>query len=140
VPIEELESKKRRRGFKENRENSNDAKMFCMFETDAFFETDINVIKNEYLPKEGKRNTASVGQLLYEFFVFFLYEFEAANTVISIKENGGFTRKFQPDKLPFSIVDPFDVHKNPGRTVKMGSQPHKQIMHQFRAALDRFTK
>jgi hypothetical protein len=72
--------------------------------------------------------------------VFFLYEFESASTVISIKENGGFTRKFQPDKLPFSIVDPFDVHKNPGRTVKMGSQPHKQILHQFRAALDRFTK
>jgi hypothetical protein len=63
VPIEELESKKRRRGFKDgsSRENSNDAKMFCMFETDAFFETDINVIKNDYLPKEGKRNTAPVG-------------------------------------------------------------------------------
>lgn len=96
VPIEELESKKRRRGFREgtNRESSNDAKMFCMFETDAFFETDLNIIKNEYMPKDGKRNTAPVGQLLYEFFVFFLYEFESASTVISIKETGGFTRKF----------------------------------------------
>jgi hypothetical protein len=32
-----------------------------MFETDAFFETDLNVIKNDYMPKEGKRNTAPVG-------------------------------------------------------------------------------
>ena len=61
--IEELESKKRRRGFKDgsNRESSNDAKMFCMFETDAFFETDPNIIKTEYMPKDGKKNTASVG-------------------------------------------------------------------------------
>lgn len=35
--------------------------MFCMFETDAFFETDPNIIKTEYMPKDGKKNTASVG-------------------------------------------------------------------------------
>jgi DNA polymerase sigma len=124
VPIQELESKKRRRGGYqggESRENSNEAKLFCMIETDAFFENDPEVIKTDYLPQEGKRNTSSVGQLLYEFFVFFLYEFDASSEVISIKELNGFARKFQPDKLPFSIVDPFDVHKNPGRTVKMGS-------------------
>ena len=60
--------------------------------------------------------------------------------MISIKEPGGFARKIQQDKLPFSIVDPFDVHKNPGRTVKMGSPQHKQIMQQFKTALDRFVK
>ena len=73
-----------------------------MIETDAFFESDPEVIKTDYLPQEGKRNTSSVGQLLYEFFVFFLYEFDASSEVISIKELNGFARKFQPDKLPFS--------------------------------------
>ena len=46
------------------------------------------------MPKDGKRNTASVGQLLYEFFVFFLYEFDPLNEVVSIKEPNGFARKF----------------------------------------------
>ena len=57
-----------------------------MIETDAFFESNLEVIQREYMPKDGKRNTASVGQLLYEFFVFFLYEFDPLNEVISIKE------------------------------------------------------
>lgn len=99
-----------------------------MIETDAFFESDLDVIKRYYMQPEGKSNTSTVGQLLYEFFVFYLYEFDPANAIISVKEQNGFTRKFQPDKLPFSIVDPFDVHKNPGRTVKMGSPQHKQII------------
>jgi DNA polymerase sigma len=123
VPIHELESKKRRRGNfgSGTHESSNEARLFCMIETDAFFENDLDVIRSKYLPKEDKRNSATVGQLLYEFFVFFLYEFDSTSEVISIKEQNGFAKKFQPDKLPFSIVDPFDVHKNPGRTVKIGS-------------------
>ena len=56
-----------------------------------------------------------------------------------MKEPSGFARKCQSDKLPFSIVDPFDVHKNPGRHVKTNSVQHKQIMMQFRIALDLFT-
>ena len=88
VPIHELESKKRRRGGFGGgaRESSNEARLFCMIETDAFFESDLDVINTKYLPKEDKRNTATVGQLLYEFFVFFLYEFDPAIEVISIKE------------------------------------------------------
>ena len=109
-----------------------------MIETDAFFENNLDVIQKEYVGK-SPRNNASVGQLLYEFFVFFLYEFEPASQVISVKEPSGFARKCQSDKLPFSIVDPFDVHKNPGRHVKTNSVQHKQIMMQFRVALDRFT-
>ena len=112
-----------------------------MIETDAFFENNLKTIQQHYLPKQGTpKNTASVGQLIYEFFVFYLYEFEPTSQVISIKEPSGFARKCQNDKLPFSIVDPFDVHKNPGRHVKMNSVQHKQIMMQFRVALDRFTK
>ncbi len=65
-----------------------------MIETDAFFESDPDVINSDYLPKPDKRNTSSVGQLLYEFFVFYLYEFDPANEVISIKELTGFARKF----------------------------------------------
>jgi hypothetical protein len=56
-----------------------------MIETDAFFESDLSVISKKYL-QEDRRNTATVGQLLYEFFVFFLYEFDPVNEVISIKE------------------------------------------------------
>ena len=111
-----------------------------MIETDAFFEGDLNVIAKEYIIKDPEqRNKASVGQLLYEFFVFFLYEFDPNSQVISVKEPSGFARKCQSDKLPFSIVDPFDVHKNPGRHVKTNSVQHKRIMMQFRIALDRFT-
>jgi hypothetical protein len=51
VPITELESKKRRRGGG-NREVSNEAKLFCMIETDAFFEDNLEVIKSDYLPKQ----------------------------------------------------------------------------------------
>jgi hypothetical protein len=32
-----------------------------MIETDAFFESNLEVIQREYMPKDGKRNTASVG-------------------------------------------------------------------------------
>lgn len=65
VPIEELESKKRRRGGY-NGGGSNtlgppEAKVFCMIETDAFFENNLELIQREYMPKDGKRNTASVG-------------------------------------------------------------------------------
>jgi len=141
VPIEELESKKRRRayysgatGFGGNPES----KVYCMIETDAFFESNLQVINDNYMTKVT--NTSPVGQLLYEFFVFYFYEFEPTRQIISIKEPTGFTRKCQSDKLPFSIVDPFDVHKNPGRTVKASSTQHKQIMMQFKAALDRFVK
>ena len=51
-----------------------DSRVFCMIETDAFYESNLKVIKESYLPVE--RNEASCGQLLYEFFVFYLYEFE----------------------------------------------------------------
>ena len=76
------------------RENSNEARLFCMIETDAFFENDLDIIKSKYLPKEDKRNQSSVGQLLYEFFVFYLYEYDSTSEVISIKEPNGFAKKF----------------------------------------------
>lgn len=62
-----------------------------MIETDAFYEKNLDVIEKEYMPRQ--RNTTSVGQLLYEFFVFFLYEFDPTNEVISVKEPNGFARK-----------------------------------------------
>ena len=78
VPIEELESKKRRRSHYGAGQGGNpDSRVFCMIETDAFFETNLSVIQKEYIGTA--RNTAGVGQLLYEFFVFFPYEFEPAS-------------------------------------------------------------
>lgn len=93
-----------------------------MIETDCFFEDNLDVIAKHYMPKPGEpRNTSSVGQLLYEFFVFYLYEHDHTTQAIAIKEPGGFARKYAGDKMPFSIIDPFDNHKNPGRTVKLNS-------------------
>jgi hypothetical protein len=57
-----------------------------MYETDAFFENDLNVIKNFYMPKD--ENTKSVSKLIYEFFYFYVYEFDTANMVINIKDAG----------------------------------------------------
>lgn len=51
----------------------------------------------------------------------------------------GFTQKFHRDRFPFSIVDPFEVQRNPGCSVKFHSPCHKKIISQFRAALDKFT-
>lgn len=77
-----------------------------MIETDVFFEKDQKLIEEHYLPKV--KNTASVGQLLYEFFVYYLYEYEPSMQIVSPKDRGGFARKYNPDKMPFSIIDPFD--------------------------------
>lgn len=61
VPIEELESKKRRRSHYGNSQGSNpDSRVFCMIETDAFFENNLNVIKKEYIGTQAQ-NKASVG-------------------------------------------------------------------------------
>lgn len=57
-----------------------------MYETDAFFENDLKVIQEFYMPKE--ENKKSVAQLIYEFFFFYVYEFDSANMVINIKEAG----------------------------------------------------
>lgn len=57
-----------------------------MYETDAFFEKDLKVIQQFYMPKE--ENTKSVAELVYDFFYFYLYEFDSANMVINIKEAG----------------------------------------------------
>jgi len=96
------------------------------------------------MPKE--ENTKSVSQLLYEFFYFYVYEFDPSNMVINIKEAGsdsvsrkakngqslnrgaGFTQKFHRDRFPFSIVDPFEVQRNPGCSVKFHSPAHKKII------------
>ena len=115
-----------------------------MYETDAFFEKDLKVIQQFYMPKE--HNTKSVAQLIYEFFYFYVYEFDSANMVINIKEPGsdrverkcrngqvirvgaGFSQKFHRDRFPFSIVDPFEVQRNPGCSVKFHSPAHKKII------------
>ena len=56
-----------------------------MHETDIFFENDLNTIKDHYMPKE--ENEKSVGELIYEFLYFYVYEFDSSNMVINIKEN-----------------------------------------------------
>ena len=59
--------------------------IYQMHETDIFFENDLNTIKDHYMPKE--ENEKSVGELIYEFLYFYVYEFDSSNMVINIKEN-----------------------------------------------------
>ena len=54
------------------------------------------------------------------------------------KAGAGFSQKFNRDRFPFSIIDPFEVQRNPGSSVKFHSPAHKKIIRQFRAALDKF--
>jgi len=89
------------------------------------------------MPKE--ENTMSVAQLIYKFFYFYVYEFDSTNMVVNVKEAGsdsvsrkardgktirggaGFSQKFHKDRFPFSIVDPFEVQRNPGCSIKFHS-------------------
>ena len=60
-----------------------------MYETDAFFEKDPEMIKKYYMT--GEPNTKSVAQLIYEFFYFYSYEFDPATMVINIKDGSACT-------------------------------------------------
>ena len=89
------------------------------------------------MPKEG-RNMKTVAELLYEFYFFYLYEFDSSTQVIDIKNGGGFSPKCSRDRYPFSIVDPFEATRNPGCSVYMNSDAHRTIMLHFKSALGRF--
>ena len=135
VPIGNL----RTRGFrKQNQQNtdSTDQKPYCLTETDTFFEQDLKIIQEFYMPKE--RNTKSVSELLFDFFYFFSYQFNSNSQVIDVKNSKGFTPKISKDLTPFTIVDPFEQQRNPGSSVLMNSKGHKKIMMHFRSALDQF--
>lgn len=88
------------------------------------------------MPKE--KNNKTCAELLYDFFYFYNYTFDANKQVIDVKNGGGFSPKCSRDKYPFSIVDPFEQQRNPGCSVYMGSDGHRKIMMHFRGALDRF--
>lgn len=94
-------------------------------ETDAFFENDLKIIDAVYMDKE--KNTQSIAELIYGFFFFYTYDFDQTRQQINVKD-GGFTEKETKDKCPFSIVDPFESQRNPGRSVLMHSEGHKKIM------------
>jgi hypothetical protein len=64
---------------------------------------------------------------------------------INIKETGsdfgaGFSKKLLRDNFPFSIVDPFEVQRNPGCTVYVNSIEHTNIMAKFKLALKKFNE
>lgn len=64
-----------------------------MYETDAFFENDLKIIKDNYLPKE--ENNKSVALLIFEFFHFYVYDYDSSNMVINIKETDSKTLKLK---------------------------------------------
>jgi len=78
------------------------------------------------MPRE--KNTQSCSELLYEFLIFYLYEFNHQTMAISVKDTNGFVKKYEKDNFPFSIIDPFDVQRNPGSTVRFNQNGHKKIM------------
>lgn len=49
--------------------------MYCLTETDTFFESDFKIIQEFYMPKE--KNNKSCAELLYEFFYFYTYVFDS---------------------------------------------------------------
>jgi DNA polymerase sigma len=71
VPGADIE--KNRKGFKFRYHDPNKDTMY-LSETDVFFERDLAVIEETYLPKE--KNTMTVAELVYEFFSFYLYEYD----------------------------------------------------------------
>ena len=67
------------------RQNENlDRNQYCLYDTDVFFETDIEVIKEKYLPQQ--QNNDSVPELLFQFFYFYLYRFDQENHIINVKD------------------------------------------------------
>ena len=64
-----------------------------MYETDVFYEDDLKVIKEFYLPKE--ENKKSVAQLIYDFLYFYVYDFDPEYMVINIKEPGSESMSFK---------------------------------------------
>ncbi len=135
LPIDLLESKRRRPA--PSSKNKDPAKqVYCLTETDTFFENDFKLIEEYYMPKV--RNTKTVAELLYEFFFFYTYEFDYHTQVIDVTNRTGFSRKCSRDRYPFSIVDPFEATRNPGCSVYMNSDAHRIIVMQFRNALDKF--
>jgi len=56
VSIEELDSKRRRHNHSMKDINK---KVYCMYETDAFFEDDLKVIQEFYMPKEENTMSAA---------------------------------------------------------------------------------
>jgi hypothetical protein len=49
--------------------------VYHLEDTDVFFEKDSKIIEKYYMPKE--RNVKSVGELIYDFFYFYTYEFNS---------------------------------------------------------------
>ena len=81
--IQELDYK-RRMTYNQNLDLNK--KVYCMYETDGFFESDQKIIKDHYMPKES--NKRSVAELIYEFFYFYVNDYDSSNMVINIKETG----------------------------------------------------
>ncbi|KAG0257348.1 hypothetical protein DFQ27_005180 [Actinomortierella ambigua] len=97
-----------------------------------FFE-DVSELDNHWRPTEESRRQ-SVGELLYEFFRYFVNEFRYATQVVSIRKGGLLTKDekewskefLQAENRPhtgvrsrylFCIEDPFEVDHNVARTV-----------------------
>ena len=78
LPYDLLESKRRRTG-NSSKPKDPSKQVYCLTETDTFFESDFKIIQEFYMAKEGGRNTKTVAELLYEFFYFFVYEFDPSS-------------------------------------------------------------
>ncbi len=100
------------------------------FQANVYFYTE----KVPVVPQE-----ISVARILLEFFFFYVFIFNPEEYVIDVPR-GCFTPK---DKVkvdiklspPFSIIDPFDIHHNPGKTLQ---KDHPNYLQTIRAMIKCF--
>ena len=93
------------------------------------YELNLQIIKQKY--HIGEENTKHLSALMIEFFQFYVNIFDSKYEQINIRADG-FIKKYVADNFPFSIVDPFDDNKNPGDSVRFGTEQHAKILHEFK--------
>ncbi|EPZ32229.1 Nucleotidyltransferase [Rozella allomycis CSF55] len=90
----------------------------------AYFFKDISKLKSVW--KGVGRNKQSTGELLFEIFHYFAYDFPVKEGVVSIREgsvlskedkNWTVTNNTKTDKYWFCVEDPFEITHNLGRLV-----------------------
>ena len=98
-------------------------------EVDVSFETDLDKVQQEFKGDTQK----GVGQLLIEFFQFYLFEFKAKTQAISIY-GGGIVEREGVGEDSYEILDPFDRSWDLGGSLNAGSSQ----MHKFRSKMRGF--
>ena len=97
-----------------------------LFNANVKFETDPQIIQT--LQKQYSENKLTDIELLKEFFAFYSHR-ENFNTIkLSIKEGNHEKRSHKEEGFLYSIQDPFDIHHNPGSSLKKDSTQAQEFL------------